>query len=154
MKTTSCLFLVNDFENKLNSCSIMDTVVLRVVTKETGIFPSLTLRNILIFSPSSSIYLCLDHFNKHNISLENFFSFRTKFMVPFTLLTCYLYYYTNFQYLILSIIFSSLCISARPIQATCSWQEQEQSNWTELNYCRIITFLNPAEFYLLGCNSI
>jgi hypothetical protein len=77
-------FLVNIFKNRINCCSIVGTVSLRVSTKQIRDFSIFNVTNTGIsrIIPSSrcvtagnSIWKCLDFFNKHNISLEDTFSF-------------------------------------------------------------------------------
>jgi hypothetical protein len=76
------LFLINVFKNKVDCCSIMDNVGLRVPTKQIRGFSTFNLNNVWRLSSSSkcvtaanSFCKSLDVFNKHNMSLEDIFVF-------------------------------------------------------------------------------
>jgi hypothetical protein len=75
------LFLINVFKNKIDCCSIMNTVGLRVPTKHIRDFSIFIARGVSRLSPSSrcvkaanDICKFLDVFNKQCVSLEDTFS--------------------------------------------------------------------------------
>jgi hypothetical protein len=78
------LFLVNVFTNKINCCSIMDTVGLHIPVKQIRDFSTFRVKNVSRLSPSTrciiaanSIFRSLDIFNKNSISLKDTFSMRS-----------------------------------------------------------------------------
>jgi hypothetical protein len=78
------LFLVNVFKNKINCCSIMDTVGLHIPAMQIRDFSTFRVKNVLRLSPSTrcviavnSVCRSLDIFNKNSISLKDTFSMRS-----------------------------------------------------------------------------
>jgi hypothetical protein len=76
------LFVIKVFKNKIDCCTTMDTVGLRVATKQIRDFSTFNVSNVSILSPSTrcvtaanNISKSLDVFSKHNISLEDALSF-------------------------------------------------------------------------------
>jgi hypothetical protein len=74
------LFLINLYRNKVDCCSIVDTVGLRVPTKQTRNVATFKVSNVSSLSPSTwcvaaanNICRSVDVFNRHNISLEDTF---------------------------------------------------------------------------------
>jgi hypothetical protein len=71
------LFLINVFKNKIYCCSILGTVDLRVPTKQIRDLSTLDASRLI---PSTRCIMAtdickyLDIFNKHNISLQDTFS--------------------------------------------------------------------------------
>jgi hypothetical protein len=74
-------FPINILKNKILCCPMMDTAGLRVPPKQIRDFFACNVSNISRLSPStgcvraSNICKSLDVFNKHDISLEDTFSF-------------------------------------------------------------------------------
>jgi hypothetical protein len=76
------LFLISVFKNRTECCSIMDTVCLRVPTKQIRDFSTFKVSNVSRLSPSTrcvtaanSICRSLDTFSKHTISIDDISSF-------------------------------------------------------------------------------
>jgi hypothetical protein len=76
------LFLINVFKNKIDCCSIMDTVALRVPTKQIRDFSNFNVSNVSRLIPlircvtaANNVCKSTEVFNKHNISLEDTFCF-------------------------------------------------------------------------------
>jgi hypothetical protein len=70
------------FKNKIDCCSIMDTVRLRVPTEQISDLSTYNVSNVSTLSPSTrcvtpATNICkrLDIFNKRNICLQDTFSF-------------------------------------------------------------------------------
>jgi hypothetical protein len=74
------LILIKVFKNKID-CSITDTVHLRVPAKQIRNFSTFNVSNVSDLSPLTrcatvaNICKSLDIFNKHNVSLDDTFSF-------------------------------------------------------------------------------
>jgi hypothetical protein len=81
-KNLDALFLIKVFRNKIDCCSVMESVDLRVSNKQFRDFSTYKVSNVSTLSPSTrcvtaakNISKYMDVYNKHNISFENTFSF-------------------------------------------------------------------------------
>jgi hypothetical protein len=81
-RNLDALYLINVFKNRIDCCSVMDTLGLRVRTKQLRGFSIFTVSNVSGLSPSTrcvtaanKICKSLDVSNKLNISLEDTFYF-------------------------------------------------------------------------------
>jgi hypothetical protein len=74
------LFFINVFKNKINCCSVVDTLGLPVLTRQIRDVYIFNVSNVSRFSPSTrwvttvNICISLDVFNKHTNSLKDSFS--------------------------------------------------------------------------------
>jgi hypothetical protein len=91
------LYLVNVFKNKINCCTIMDTIGLHIPAKQIRDFSTFRLKNVSILCPSTrcviaanSICRSLKIFNKNNISLKDTLSMRS-----WCQLDCFIISYLN-----------------------------------------------------------
>jgi hypothetical protein len=95
------LFLVYVFKNKINCCSIMDTVGLHIPAKQIRDFSTFRVKNVSRLSPSArrviaanSICRSLDIFNKNRIFLKDTFSTRS-----WRQLDCFIICYLNLDFM-------------------------------------------------------
>jgi hypothetical protein len=149
------LFLINVFKNKIGWCSVMHTVGLCVPTKQIRDFSTFNVSNISRLSHSTrcitaaNICKALDVFSKHNITLEDTFSFHIPTELHHCGVTYILFYCLGLNFSSCSSSFSSslslafactLSVLAcyRPLAVGKYLNNEIELNWIELNNIKMV----------------